>query len=169
MTIILISAIIWQLYRARWSPLARARKAVQIVADKQKADFLSYAIRTELMLNKLTEARRMHNQSLQEFDQFAAQLGNEIDSEAEIIRANAYTRVTDRQRQLESATNMVRAFHESLPFFRKKWTQQISKLTTDFPLTLKKPQQSGLNVLYDIPSGLSEPEAQLGKGLRIDD
>lgn len=161
----LVLILVWQIYHANWSPLAQAKTAAKAVLTKQSADLASLSMRTDLMLQKLSDARAAHIQETESYQQFAAQLGSNLDSEGEIVRGNAYARVSQRQKELEAVTTMVRSFQQSFVFFTKKWSEQISILTETFPELLKKPQKSGLQALLDLPYALAEPEARLKEKL----
>ncbi len=161
----LVLIIVWQIYQINWTPLAQAKAAAKAVLIKQRADVASLSMRTDLMLQKLSDVRAAHIQETESYQQFAAQLGQNLDSEGEIVRGNAYARVSQRQKELEAATTMVRSFQQSFVFFTRKWSEQISTLIDTFPVMLKEPQKSGLQTLLDLPSALAEPQARLKEKL----
>ncbi len=157
----------WQIYQARWSPLAQAKRAVKAVLIKQGADIASIVVRTDLMLQRLSNARTAHADELQNFEKISAQLGQNLDREGEIVRSNAYSRVLQKQKELESATTMVRSFEQSFAFFVKKWSEQASFLSETFPVVLEQPQKSGLQELLQLPNAMAGFEARLKETLSV--
>ncbi|MFA7340931.1 MAG: hypothetical protein WC028_29375 [Candidatus Obscuribacterales bacterium] len=181
LVIIVLAVLWWFLYQRREADFARARAAVKALLEKQQADLDSYIIRTDLHLTKLEQVRQSHDQISQNYGRLANQLGvvfeeksisagsrpGQIDRESETVCSNAYSKVFNSQRQLEAATNMARAFHESIVFFQRKWQEQVEQLVADYPVTLTNPRETHLDKLLAPPNGLAEAQTKLKAGLRI--
>lgn len=172
--ILILASIWWFLYHRNEADLAAARAAVQAVIAKQRADLTSYNVRSELQLTKLEQVRQAHSESTQSYSQFASENGVsggakkvELDRETEIVCGNAYAKVFDSQRQLEAATNMVRAFLESIEFFRKKWREQIEQLVAEYPITLTNPEETYLDQLLALPNEIVDTQSKLKAALRV--
>ncbi|CAN5290065.1 hypothetical protein BH11CYA1_BH11CYA1_12450 [soil metagenome] len=181
--ILILASTWWFLYHRTEADLAAARAAVKIVMAKQVADLNSYNVRVELQITKLEQVRKAHNETTAGYNQFASQLKNGssgatlgvgridlpagVDRETEIVCGNAYAKVSETQRQLEACTNMVRAFLESIAFFRKKWKEQAEQVAADYPIVATNPEETYFDKLLEMPDGFANAQSMLKSALRI--
>ena len=173
--ILILACIWWFMYHRTEADLAIAREAVKAVITKQQIDINSFNIRTELQLTKLEQVRQLHAASNSGYSAFLGTLKSVhgweevayLDSETEIVAGNAYSKVAESQRQLESCTNMVRAFHESIVFFKRKWKGQLEEVIAQYPITVTHPEETYLAQLIEMPDSFSDASEKLRVALHI--